>query len=925
MAIAQFRWPTATYRVQFNEQFTLADACAQLDYLADLSISHVYASPLMKAVPGSRHGYDCVDPNQLNPEVGTEADFARLVQGLKERRMGLLLDWVPNHMGISGGWNRWWQDVLEHGMASRFAHYFDINWLHDDSERSGKIKLAVLGAPCESLLTRGELQFIYEDGCFFVHYYEHIFPLDPRSYADVLPAGCSPELDACCALSRAIPAQDRTDANAVVERYRLTAQLKQKIQQLVKDSDTVRVAIQANLDTLNSGPTDSVVRILRAQAYQLRYWRDGKDSINYRRFFNVSSLVGMRVEAADVFDALHREVRQWIERGFIQGVRLDHIDGLYDPKQYLERLRELTHAAPEAGQFYIAVEKILEGDEALKSDWPVQGTTGYECLNQLNGLFVDGRNREQCTAVYRSFTGQQHGPDEVLHVARLEVLDETLRCEFDALCTVLYALPGVGAEAGGVPTTEYGRALREIMACFPVYRTYSQGNGATMDAEDLQTVRSAVQAARRHVPDVADGVFAFMMQLLQDRHPKESTPSETAARRAFLMKFQQATGPVMAKGLEDSTFYRYYPLCSQNEVGGDLTQFGVSSESLHEANAVRNRNEPQNLFCTTTHDTKRSEDVRARVNVLSELPAAWERQVQAWREINVRFKTQDAAGRSWPESGTEYLFYQTVLGSLQRNDQDAAAYVERISDYMLKACREAGLYTRWSAPDTAYEQALERFVRGVLAEENVAFWKVFLPFHGRIAELGLLNSYAQTLLKCTCPGIPDIYQGSELLDFRLVDPDNRTPVDYVHRQTILSSLKQHPGEIPADANTRKYYLLQTALALRARCPELFEAGEYIPLKVTGQAAHHAFAFMRRHGEQRVITAVGRFFAEMPLEQGMPVRDNWAGSWIGTEVLQDGETWRDLLSGRVFCAASGGLALDQLFQEWPVVLLEAISP
>jgi (1->4)-alpha-D-glucan 1-alpha-D-glucosylmutase len=933
------RVPRATYRLQLSRNLTFPEATGLIPYLADLGVSDLYASPLMRARPGSTHGYDVVDPTALNPELGTEEDYGRMVGALHRHDMGQLLDIVPNHAGI-GGDNDRWLSVLENGPASPYARFFDIDWCRR-TELSGKVLLPVLGDHYRAVLEGGELELAFdaEEGSLSVNYYEHRFPLDPKTYPMVLERSHEDgELGSLVAAFGGLPERGATDEESVAERARDAAVYKKRLANLCKESPNLVRAVEEGVRRLNGEGFEALHRLLEAQAYRLAHWRVAGDEINYRRFFAINDLAGLRVEDERVFEETHRLVLELIGRGSVDGLRIDHPDGLYDPAGYLRRLQKAAGAvlgSPEERALYVVVEKILEPHELLPEDWPVSGTTGYEFTNLVNGLFVDPAGEGGMDHAYRRFLGQKMDFEEILYASKKLIMRNSLASELDALSRLLLRI------------SEYGRsydftenllrdALSEVVAHFPVYRTYVTA-GAVSGA-DRRYVEEAISRAKKGTAAEA-AVFDFLRDvlLLEVDGPEEYR--EMVVR--FAMKFQQYTGPVMAKGVEDTALYLYNRLVSLNEVGGEPGRFGVSVPEFHSSNAGRMERWPHTMVSSSTHDTKRSEDVRARINVLSEIPDEWHARLVRWGELNGPHR-RDAGGEPVPGRNDEYLLYQTLLGAWPLGELDEQGFEEfrrRIRGYMEKAIREAQARTSWTDVNERYEEALARFVDALLdSTEGNLFLEDFLPFQRRVARLGALNGLSQTLLKLTAPGVPDVYQGNELWDFSLVDPDNRRPVDFGLREKLLADLERlDPADAPSllehdqwQDGRPKLYLTWKALGLRRDDPELFENGEYVPLGVMGARADYLVAFARRYGSEAAIVAAPRLYARLVDDDGslMPAPEAWAGTSVRLPGELAGATYRNVLTGEKGALEErDGEALlpaGDLLRGFPVALLEVES-
>ncbi|HZQ73541.1 MAG TPA: malto-oligosyltrehalose synthase [Burkholderiales bacterium] len=835
-----FRTPRATYRLQLHKGFRFRDATALVPYLAALGVSHVYASPFLKARPGSTHGYDIVDHNALNPEIGTEADLENLLAALRRHRMGLVMDIVPNHMGVLQGDNAWWQDVLEKGRASPYAKFFDIDWAPAKAELRGKVLLPVLGKHYGDALESGEVKL----GRGEVRYYDHRFPLSLKTKGK-----------------------------------------------------------RGRLDAL------ALHRLLEKQHYRLAFWRVAADEINYRRFFEIVDLAGLRVEDRQVFDATHALIARLALKPGVEGLRVDHPDGLADPRQYLERLAELGRGP------WVVVEKILADYEHL-ADWPMDGTTGYRFANLLTGLFVDASARERFDRIYQRFTGERRSFEEIARESRMLIMGTTLAADLNVLTTRLARIASGSRFTRDYTASGLRRAIAEVAARFPVYRTYVSPRGVS-DA-DRRYIEWAVRSAQRASRVADPSVFDFLLGVLT----LEGAPKH-GARRAemlrFAMRFQQFTAPVVAKGVEDTAFYRYHRLACLNEVGGDPRDFGLSLKAFHAATEQRLRQWPRTMLASSTHDTKRSEDVRARLAVLSEVPSAWRFMLRRWSVLN-----RSARSEAGPSRADEYLYYQVLLGIWPDAPPDAAALRglrERLQAYMLKAVREAKVSTSWINPDTEYEQALERFVAASL--ENPLFLKDVNEAAPRLAHLGRLVGLSQALLKVASPGVPDLYQGCEVWDYSLVDPDNRRPVDYARRRALLSSLEDSsPAQLLGALHDGRAKLLVLArgLALRARMPELFHDAAYTALCADAGREENVCAFALRSGAQTVIAIAPRLFAALIQEGGAPTGE---AVWGGSTLSLPGEfpkRFRNVLTNENVAVSPHGLRLADALATFPVALL-----
>ncbi len=848
--------PVSTYRLQFTPTFRFDDARAIVPYLADLGVGYLYASPYLKAKPGSQHGYDVVDPNLLNPEIGTVAEHAALVAASQARGLGHLLDFVPNHMGI-GPENPWWQDVLEWGEASPFGGYFDIDWRPLRTEMRGRVLLPQLGDYYGRVLERGELSLAFDagNGAFQVAYFDNRFPLATKSYAAILDVAARMRRGHAWSL-RALAAEF---ADASRER---AIELKAELSDAARDAENVS-AIEAALATfaIDAGPgaIDRLDAVLQVQSYRLAYWRVSADEINYRRFFDINDLAGVRVEDAEVLAQTHRLVFELIESGLVQGLRIDHVDGLYNPAGYCQLLMDRAAALGHAQ--YLVVEKILAWGEALHADWRIAGTTGYDFMNLVNGIFVDTRNAGAFERTYRRFASITGNFAGFAYRAKKDIMRSSLASEFEVLVTMLDRLAELDRRSNDYTYNTLHEALGEVVAAFPVYRTYVTSED--VGEEDRSYFKEALRLARRRSELGDERVFDFIESLLSMRANEISSNYPRNDVLRFAMKFQQYTSPVMAKAVEDTAFYRYLRLISLNEVGGDPRRFGTSIVDFHLANAERGLTFPHAMLATATHDHKRGEDTRTRIDALSEMPQVWSAALNAWSDLNAHHKP-DVDGSAAPTDNDEYFIYQTLLGTWPMRwldaetlaESDRAAYVERLDEYFVKALREAKFRTSWTNPSEAYEKAALGFVRGVLGDGTLSpFLADFQKLALTCARIGAVSSLAQTTLKLTVPGVPDTYQGCELWDLTLVDPDNRRPVDYAFRHDAIREMAAavERGEIAELARDLlatwrdgriKLFVTWRLLHLRRERPELFLGNAYAPLETTGTNAESIVAFAR---------------------------------------------------------------------------------
>jgi (1->4)-alpha-D-glucan 1-alpha-D-glucosylmutase len=934
------RRPRSTYRLQFSKDFRFADATAIVPYLAALGISHVYASPLLMARPGSTHGYDIVDHNRLNPEIGDEHDFDRFVAALHRHRMGLILDFVPNHMAI-GPDNAWWMDVLEWGQRSPHAGFFDIDWEPVEPTLRGKVLLPVLGDHYGAVLERGELRLALdaEHGTFAVDYMGNRFPIAPTDYPAIIGPAVARSLDPVLDALRRLgdePGRAACHARAAEAKAGLAA--------AVANDAEAAAALRAALDGWNGtvgqrGSFDRLHDLLERQAYRLAYWRVAAQEINYRRFFDINDLAGLRMEDPALFEASHRLIRRMIADGKLQGLRLDHVDGLRDPRGYFARLQEilppplrLAAGADDGPQrqrapvFPILVEKILAQHESLRRDWAVTGTTGYEFMAEVNGLFVNADGAAGMTRAYERFVERTTDFEEIVDQAKRLIMRETLASELTVLANAFSRLAKKDRSTRDYALIGLRQALIEVAAAFPVYRTYLTEVGAA--DEDRRALDWAVGRARRNATMPDRSVFDFIYDVLTLDLLKRTEGSYGRAELIdAALKFQQYTGPLMAKAMEDTAFYRYVRMASLNDVGGDPARFGVSTAAFHETNRRRLRDHPFSLLATATHDHKRGEDVRARLAVLSEIPREWSRQARRWRRLNQR-KRREIDGRPAPSRNDEYLFYQIIVGAwpyeMGAPDFDGIdVFRERIRDYMLKAAREAKLRTGWAAPDEDYEAALTQFIDRVLdPAQSRPVLEIVAAFVDRIAAAGAVNGLAQTLLKLTSPGIPDVYQGAELWDLSLVDPDNRRPVDYRGR---ADALQRAAGDGMAEEllavwrdGRVKQFVVHRALMLRRRAPALFATGGYEPLAVSGVRADNIVAFARSAHRRLAIAVAPRLVLPLLNDADRPMPRSWDDTAVA--LTPNGGRFSDNLTGQSFDSGDGSLPVARLLERFPVALL-----
>jgi (1->4)-alpha-D-glucan 1-alpha-D-glucosylmutase len=948
--------PLSTYRLQFNSSFTFQDAAAIVDYLHALGISHCYASSYVKAVPGSAHGYDVADPTRLNPELGDEESYATWIARLRAHGMGHILDIVPNHMGIAGSANPWWQDVLENGANSRYAPVFDIDWTPLKPELVDKVLLPVLGDAYGAVLERQEIQLEYEHGAFRARYHDTLLPIAPGTYDRILgidkerliqDIGESSEegiefLSILTAI-RHLPSRQSADPEQLAERDREKEVVKKRLATLTAHCARIQDHVLGAVRTLNgvhgdARTFDALDTLLGAQSYRLAHWRVAGEEINYRRFFDINELAAIRMEDPEVFERVHAFAFDLIKRGCLDGIRIDHVDGLFDPGDYLRRLRSraqevLADSPSESRGFYLVVEKILTGNEELP-DWPVEGTTGYDFLVKVNGLFVDERNERAISDVYERFVRLKVPYEEITYRGKQLVLRVSMAGELNVLGHRLNLFSERNRHYRDFTLNALTQAMREIIACFPVYRSYVNDHDEVSE-QDRRSIEYAVREAKHRNPNRPAAVYDFVSDLLLKRAGYISESARDEHMR-FVGKFQQVTSPVTAKGIEDTALYLYNRLVSLNEVGGEPAGFGTPPETLHAWLARRAQRWPHGLSTTSTHDTKRSEDVRARLNALSEVPGAWKQAAGRWARLNRRARSM-VGGQSYPSRNEEYLLYQTLLGTWPLETMTAgqeAGYHDRIVAYMLKAMREAKVFTSWLNPSVAHEQAMARFVSSVLSPENRPFRDDFLRLHATISRCGIYNSLAQLAIKICAPGIPDFYQGSELWDFALVDPDNRRPVDYERRRLLLAALdlecaRDGHGEVAArvlESRDDRLKLFTSTMLLRARrqARDIFTCGDYNPVDVQGAQRDHVFSFTRSAGSRCAIVAVPRLVATLTSHLGeVPTGER---VWQDTYLVPPAGGWRggfhDAITDRCVTIQpdSGAIRVADVFDRFPIAVL-----
>jgi len=917
------RIPVATYRIQFNHSFDFQAAREIIPYLSELGISDIYASPIFKARKGSTHGYDVVDPDQLNPELGDEQDFGELIRELKNYGMGWIQDIVPNHVAYDYE-NRMLMDVLENGECSEYRHFFDIEWDHACESIRGKLLAPFLGRFYGESLEDGEIRLRYGADGLSVNYYHLALSLKIESYTNVFThqlsalkrklGGDHPDFIKLLGILYVL--KTLSTVEEIDERYAQITFIKRTLWELYTGNWEMKRFIDANVQAFNGekGNPESfnlLDNLLSEQLFRLSFWKVATEEINYRRFFNINELICLRAEDEDVFDRTHALIFQLIAEGKVSGLRIDHIDGLYDPTNYLKRLQERT------GDMYIIVEKILSPEEELPSFWSTQGTTGYDFLNYLNGIFCKKESEKQFNKIYSDFTGCKVDYDNLVSAKKRLIMGKHMAGDVDNLS---HLLKGIAARyRHGSDITLYGlkRTIVELMMQFPVYRTYI--NSEVFRESDPSYIKEAVKRSIERVPNLLnelDFIERFLLLKFEDYLAKE----EKEQWIHFVMRFQQFTGPLMAKGFEDTVLYVYNRLLSLNEVGGSPDKFGTSLKEFHSLNKKRGSLYPHSLNATSTHDTKRGEDVRARLNVLSEIPDEWERSLKRWNELNMG-KKRTVNGRNVPDENDEYFLYQTLIGAFPFYESEYPAFIERVKDYTIKAVREAKVRTAWLKPDTEYEDAYISFVEEILREEN-QFLEEFMPFQRKVSCYGIFNSLSQTIIKITSPGVPDFYCGTELWDLNLVDPDNRRPVDFEKRTSLLRDIMDTSyKELLAtrEDGKIKLFLINRALQARKEKTDVFQKGSYIPIEAGGRFKKQIAAFARNWGDDWTITIAQRHLTALIKEGELPIgRQVWDDTHI---ILPKGvpAIWKDAITTQVI-EGRETLLIGDVLEHFPVALL-----
>jgi (1->4)-alpha-D-glucan 1-alpha-D-glucosylmutase len=972
--LAAARQPLATYRLQLRKEFGFDAAASVLRYLADLGVSDLYTSPILQAAPGSVHGYDVIDHGSINTELGGAEGYERMSAALRDAGLGHVLDIVPNHMGLGSG-NALWLDLLENGPASQAAKFFDVEWNPVKEELAGKVLVPVLGDRYGAVLERGEIQLELHEGAFRIRYYDQVFPVNPRSYGHILShridvlekeLGRSEfldELKSIVFVLQKMPSRTEQDPARQEERRREKEVAKRRVATLCAGSTAVRRHLEENVRIFNGTPGkprsfDLLDDLLDAQVYRLAHWRVSSEEINYRRFFDINSLAAIRMEDPEVFETAHRIPLRLLAQGKVDGLRVDHPDGLAYPRRYFGLLQEahiLQRAKARAEKrrlswetlegavreelresedprlvrpLYVVAEKILGRTETLPGGWRVAGTTGYDFLNALNGIFVARENAEKLDRIYARFIHGEIDFPELVYQKKKQVLYTAMASEMNLLARQLNRISEENRWTRDFTLYALRSALIEVIACFPVYRSYIEEAGH-VDERDRNYILQAVACAKRHNPAENASIYDFIADILLQKFAAYVAEAERPAQHAFALKLQQMFGPVMAKGLEDTAFYVYNRLVSLNEVGGEPEHFGNTVESFHESGKLRAQQWPRSLLATATHDTKRGEDIRVRIDALSELPEEWRKTAIAFARRTEALR-REVDGRMAPDRNEQMLLLQTLIGAWPARMEDLPALRDRLVQYMIKAAKEAKVNTSWIQEDQRWEDALRGYLEALFALPlRHPLWKGLQPFAERVAAIGMHNSLSQVLLKIASPGVPDFYQGTELWDLSLVDPDNRRPVDFEVRRRVLDEVRASSLSPAALAKELygswedgriKLFLTYAGLQARKSLPGAFAGGGYVPLQPEGQRAANLCAFARTGPAGELAVAVAPRLVAGLLDGPRLRAEKFEGTAVPVPGLRPGDTLRDALTGEERAVSERGLAVDQLFSTLPVALL-----
>lgn len=991
------RWPVSVYRLQFNGSFKFCDAAKLVPYLHELGITDCYASPYFKARAGSLHGYDVSDLNALNPEIGSEKEYHDFVRQLQKHGMGQILDIVPNHMAIFD--NPKWQDVMENGPSSIYAKFFDIDWEPVKPEMHRKVLLPILEDLYGNVLENGQITLGFEQGAFVIDYRSHRLPVGPKTAVIILEPCLDhlrerltdthqnfQELQSIITACRNLPERSEVDPERIAERHREKEIIKRRLAELCAKDETIKTTIDEVVKSFNGVAGDSASfsklhDLLEKQAYRLSYWRVAAEEINYRRFFDINELVALRMEDPVVFEETHRLIRDLLNKGMLTGLRVDHVDGLFDPAGYLwrlqearwldlvsvqvehdprlsqidngilrkelqvrfERKRDSNPNAEGISPLFLIVEKILGEKETLRENWPVDGTTGYEFTIALNQIFVNKRHSRALLDTYRWFTRSNDSFQDIAYRSKNLVMMTSMAAEVNVLAHRLNRVSERSWQYRDFTLNSLRDAIREVIACFTVYRTYINAYQDSIDERDEAMINAAILDAKKRNPAMSSAIFDFVKNTLLLQYPTGMDEAGRDEQRLFGMHFQQFTGPVMAKGVEDTAFYIYNPLVSLNDVGGNPQRFGGSVKEFHQQNIQRHQGRVHSFIATSTHDSKRGEGVRARINVLSEIPEEWKSALTRWRRFN-RNKKTIVNNEYIPDSNEEYLIYQTILGTYpveKMSDAEHAEYSGRIQDYMLKALREAKVHTSWISPNTSYEEAVTWFVAAILEQSaSNQFLADFGVLNSLIASCGMYNSLSQAVLKIFSPGVPDIYQGNELWAFNLTDPDNRRPVDFERCKRILNGLKKEVAtghDLARFTETllndshdgrAKLYVVWRSLNYRRDNSTLFSEGEYVPLSSAGTRKNHLCAFAWQKEKQQLVVAAPRLVAGLTGNTGKAPTGTevWGNTCLLLPRKTRGKSYRNIFTGETVSVreeSKGILLLADVFKAFPVAILELV--
>lgn len=934
--------PRSTYRVQFTPDFTFDHAAEILEYLHHLGISHLYASPIFQSRPGSSHGYDVIDPTCINPELGGEPAFLKLSDQMREYPLYWLQDIVPNHMAYDAA-NPLLFSILENGPLSPYYDYFDIDWDHPYTTIHGRVLAPFLGQFYGRALEQGEIRLVYDELGLGIRYYDLRLPLRIDTYTEVFTRNLSalkkhlgkhhPEYIQFLGILYMFRNQPEAE-DRLLDVDGHNGFVKQLLWDLYHSSPPIREYIQSTVECMNGqigdpSSFDVLDQLLQKQYFQLSYWKVASEEINYKRFFNVNGLISLHVESEKVFQHTHKLIAHYLRTQRIHGLRIDHIDGLYHPELYLSKLRQLSNSS------YTVIEKILEGEEKLPEEWLTEGTTGYDFMNKVCGIFVDTTKHREFTRLYANYSGVRNTTEDLMYEKKRLIIRMHLSGELDNLARQLKVIASHYRYSSDLTFSSLKEAIEEVMVYFPIYRTYV--SPGVFSVQDHNIIRRGInRAAAENIKLRQELEFLQNVLLLNhEEHLPENIRNEWMD---FVMRFQQFTGPLMAKGQEDTVYYIFNRLICLNEVGGNPGIFGYPVQDFHRYNQYKQAHWPFSLNATSTHDTKRGEDNRMRLAVLSEIPSEWNEKIRYWSLINRPHKKL-ISGRQVPSRNEEYFLYQTLIGSWPLDQAGQKNFTQRIEDYIIKAVREAKVHTAWIEPDEEYENAYLSFIRLILDEStSPEFLHDFRIFVHNLAFYGIYNSLAQVLVKSTVPGIPDFYQGSEYWDFSLVDPDNRRPVDYAQRHTTLQEIRRkaesfHPEWLYElllhypDARIKQYLVYQ-ALRLRHEYPDLLEQGQYLPLEVSGLHQESILAYQRSEDNITLIVILPRLLTRVIAWRTSSFAPLGREAWADTCVKLPADSpqqWTSYLDNRIVDTPESRVPLSEAAQFFPFIILLNSAP